>query len=185
MIFREIFFREMAESYKCTPIQALALVIKSCRTSSEQLASEVDVGSMIELTTLSSMLSISQLFRGLSSYVTSHEEFSLLKDIWEKFNALGLYYSGTDLFKSYCEHDKYRPYLQHLVAKPANMPSESELNTLNLKYKRSSTTEDDSSNESNVSTMDNPRLKPVAGFYDVIYLRRARLAIQSREVHIG
>ena len=111
------------------PIQAVA----SCRQS-DYLAKEPDVKRMIDLAALSSMLSTSQLFRDLRSYTTTHEEFSALKDLWELFTTLGLYYSGTDLLKSYCEDDRYRSFLQHLVAKPANMLSNPELASLNLRY---------------------------------------------------
>lgn len=183
----DIFLNEKANFFNCSTIQALALIVKSCGISSSHLTSEVNVERMVELSTLSSVLSTSQLFRDLSSYTTSHEEFTVLKDLWEKFASLGLYYSGTDLLKSYCEDERYRPFLQHLVAKPANMPSESDLTSLNLAYKHPDTrpTEDNKNIDFDIYTKDPLHPKSITDFYDVIHLRRARLVKRGTEIQTG
>lgn len=140
---------------------------------------------MIDLTALSLMLSISQLFRDSSSYTTTHGGFSTLKDLWELITTLGLHYSGIDFLQSYCDDDRYRLFLQHLMAKPTNMLSNPELASLNLRYGWSGTIEDDMDMNTNVSTMDPSHPQSIKSFYDVVHLRRARLAKQGIEIQTG
>ena len=176
----DVFLRNIANINNCSPIRAAVYVVASCRRSCNYLAETLDVNKMIDLTALSSMLSTSQIFRNMGSYTTTHEEFSAIKDLWELFTTLGLYYSGTDILKSYCEDNRYRPFLQHLVAKPANILSSLELASLNIKH--GWPIKDNTDVESNVSTIGCQHHRPIEDFYDVLHLRRARLKKQGPEI---